>query len=218
MNSVSIAKDISTDEKSSGDKSSNYINIKNDPDSSKSRESIKTTSSMESIDEITTAQKNAYELQKLSVLRTWLIFLVFCFIFEEFALEIPSFPLLSATTKSFLGTLMILIAIMILLIIHSFWKTMNSIYVVSLLMQVAFIMCDMKTTHHFSTPQNHIVVRNACSGRLLLMSLETSMLTALACKHNWQKYVVINTVNLVMFCMLVFVQFDFSICGFWELA
>ena len=55
MNSVSIAKDISTDEKSSGDKSSNYINIKNDPDSSKSRESIKTTPSMESIDEITTA-------------------------------------------------------------------------------------------------------------------------------------------------------------------
>jgi len=78
--------------------------------------------------------KDVYELQKLSVLRTWLIFLVFCFIFEEFALEIPSFPMLSATTKSFLGTLMILIMIMIMLIIHSFYKTMNSIYVVSLLM------------------------------------------------------------------------------------
>ena len=129
--------------------------------------------------------KDVYELQKLSVLRTWLIFMVFCFIFEEFALEIPSFPMLSATTKSFLGTLMILIMIMIMLIIHSFYKTMNSIYVVSLLMQIAFIMCDMKTTHHFSTPKNHIVVKNACSGRLLLMSLETSHLTALACKHNW---------------------------------
>lgn len=79
---------------------------------------------------------DVYELQKLSVLRTWLIFLVFCFIFEEFALEIPSFPMLSATTKSFLGTLMILIMIMIMLIFHSFYKTMNSIYVVSLLMQI----------------------------------------------------------------------------------
>jgi hypothetical protein len=161
---------------------------------------------------------NIYELQKLSVLRTWLIFLVFCFIFEEMALEIPSFPKLSGTTKSYIGTLLILIMVMILLIIHSFYKSMNSIYVVSILMQVGFVMCDMKTTHHFSTPENHIVVRNACSGRLLLMSLETSHLTALACKHNWQKYAMINSVNITMFSVLVFVQFDFKVCGFWELA
>ena len=64
---------------------------------------------------------DVYELQKLSVLRTWLIFLVFCFIFEEFALEIPSYPNLSSTTKSFIGTLLILIMIMIVLIIHSFY-------------------------------------------------------------------------------------------------
>ena len=66
--------------------------------------------------------------------------------------EIPSFPKLSGTTKSYIGTLLMLIMIMILLIIHSFYKSMNSIYVVSVLMQIAFVMCDMKTTHHFSTP------------------------------------------------------------------
>lgn len=76
----------------------------------------------------------------------------------------------------------------------------------------------MKTTHHKSTAQNHIVVRNACSGRLILMALETSHLTSLACRTQWMRFAVVNVVNITMFTILIFVQFDITVAGFWEIG
>lgn len=63
-----------------------------------------------------------------------------------------------------------------------------------------------------------MVVRQACSGRLILMALETSHLTSMAVQSQWTKYVIVNLINVVMFSILVFSSFDASIATFWEIG
>jgi hypothetical protein len=111
-----------------------------------------------------------------------------------------------------------LIAIMILLVIWSFVYDINVLYIVSIIMQVAFIMCDLKTTHHKGSAENHHVVRNACSGRLILMALETSHLTSMAIKTEFYKYVVVNIINVTMFSVLIFIDLKIEFATFWELG
>jgi hypothetical protein len=111
-----------------------------------------------------------------------------------------------------------LIIIMSLGIIYSFVYDVNAIFMVSLLMQIAFIMCNLKTTHHASSPENHHVVRNACSGRLILMAIETSHLTSMAVQTEWTKYAVVNIVNLTMFSVLIFIDLKVEFATFWEIG
>ena len=79
-------------------------------------------------------------------------------------------------------------------------------------------MCDLKTTHHQSSAENHHVVRNACSGRLILMALETSHLTSMAIKTEFYKYVVVNVINLTMFSVLIFIDLKIEFATFWDLG
>jgi hypothetical protein len=79
-------------------------------------------------------------------------------------------------------------------------------------------MCDLKTTYHESSSENHHVVRNACSGRLILMALETSHLTSMAVQTEWAKYAVVNVVNLTMFTVLIFIDLKIEFATFWELG
>jgi len=151
-------------------------------------------------------------------LRMWLIFLVFCFIFEECALELPSLNTLHPKVKNIMRAITIMLVIMTLLIIYSFVYNIKAIYGVSLIMQVAFIMCDLKTTYHESSAENHHVVRNACSGRLILMALETSHLTSMAVQTEWVKYAMVNVVNLTMFTILIFIDLKIEFATFWELG
>jgi len=76
----------------------------------------------------------------------------------------------------------------------------------------------MKTSHHAggANIQNHMVLRNACSGRLILMALQTSHLTSMAVKNHWLKYLCVNVVNILMFTVIVFMQFDLDSASFWE--
>ena len=79
-------------------------------------------------------------------------------------------------------------------------------------------MCDLKTTHHKSSSENHHVVRNACSGRLILMALETSHLTSMAIKTEFYKYIVVNVINLTMFSVLIFIDLKIEFATFWDLG
>ena len=119
--------------------------------------------------------------KRMNILRMWLIFLLFCFIFEESALEIVSVKTYDDTTRNIMRILVSLIVLMLLGVIYSFVYNINAIFLVSILMQFAFICCNFKTEHHAGSPENHHVLRNACSGRLILMALETSHLTSMAC-------------------------------------
>lgn len=154
----------------------------------------------------------------MNILRMWLIFLIFCFIFEECALEIPSISTFDQKTKIIMIIMTSLIAIMSAMVIWSFYYSTNILYLVSIIMQVAFIMCDLKTTHHKGSNENHHVVRNACSGRLILMALETSHLTSMAIKSEFYKYVIVNVINLTMFSVLIFIDLKIEFATFWELG
>lgn len=156
--------------------------------------------------------------RRLNILRMWLIFLIFCFIFEECALEIPSISTYDEKTLNVMRAMTTLIVVMLLGVVYSFVYNINAIFVVSLLMQLAFICCNLKTTHHAGSPENHHVLRNACSGRLILMSLETSHLTSMAVQTEWAKYAVVNIVNLTMFTVLIFIDLKIEFATFWELG
>lgn len=109
--------------------------------------------------------------KRLKILRSWLIFLTCCFIFEELALELPGYANMNKASKTSLGMIALLTVVNICLIVYSFKVNIKAVYFISLTMQVAFICCNLKTSHHASTPENYIVVRNACSARLILMAL-----------------------------------------------
>lgn len=74
------------------------------------------------------------QLRRLQLLRVWLMFLVFCFIFEMTALEVPSLPFIDGPTKSYIGTMALLTLAEIFLIYYSYQKDIHAIYFVSLLM------------------------------------------------------------------------------------
>ena len=156
----------------------------------------------------------------MEVLRQWLIFLTICFIFEEVALEIPSIPNLDANTATFILVLSALILINILLIIASFRRGKSILYFVSINFQIAFVMCNMKTDHHAhgGDMNNKMVLKNACSSRLILMALQTSHLTSMAVKTEWIKFMCVNLINIIMFSIIIFNHFDVSVAGFWEVG
>lgn len=77
-------------------------------------------------------------------------------------------------------------------------------------------MCNLKTTYHDDLSTNQNVVKNACSGRLILMALETSHLTSMAVQTNWLKYVMVNVVNVIMFSSLIINNFDTTSATFWQ--
>jgi hypothetical protein len=158
-----------------------------------------------------------FEMKKMSLLRYWMIFIACCFIFEESALEIPSWGMIDSNTRFFIMVITVLIFVNIILILCSY-KEKNCIYAVSLLFQIAFLGCDMKTSHHTTNTANYISVRNACSGRLILMALETSHLTSLVMKSSWSRFAMVNIVNIIMFSALVFANFDVKAAGFWEIG
>jgi hypothetical protein len=64
----------------------------------------------------------------------WLIFLIFCFIFEECALELPSLKTLDPRVMNIMRVMTALIAIMTALVIYSFVYNIKAIYFVSFIM------------------------------------------------------------------------------------
>ena len=70
----------------------------------------------------------------MNILRMWLIFLIFCFIFEECALEIPSMSTFDEKTKKIMIVMVTLIAIMTVMVIWSFYYSTNILYLVSIIM------------------------------------------------------------------------------------
>ena len=174
------------------------------------------------VDEIITKRKpdqqeNDSEVRRLNLLRGWLLFLVFCFTFEEMALEIPSWALIDPTTKLFIGAISVLTLINFVLLCVSV-NNPRTLFAVAIIMQIAFVCCAFKTNHHLSSPENHYVVRIVCSGRLILMALETSQLSALACRGKWARYSFVNIINAFMFAVLAFLEFDFENAGLWDIG
>ena len=104
------------------------------------------------------------------------------------------------------------------MIIYSLKRNINVVYIMSLTMQFSFIMCSLKTSHHAGTKENHLVVKTACSGRLILMALETSHLTSMAVKTDWVKYAIVNLINIIMFSVIIFIDFKLNIADFWEIG
>lgn len=117
-----------------------------------------------------------------------------------------------------LGMIGMLTIVNICLIVYSYKVNIKAVYFISLTMQISFICCNLKTSHHASTPENYIVVRNACSARLILMALQTSHLTSMAVQTEWAKYAIVNIINITMFTILIFLEFRIDIAGFWEMG
>ena len=157
-------------------------------------------------------------VHRLVILRTWLIFLTFCFIFEITVLEIPGWALMNTTTQTYISLMAVFIGMITVMLILSFTHNQSIVFFASILMQIAFIMCNMKTTHHISTTANHNVVRNACSARLILMALQTSHLTSMAVKAEWKKYALVNVINALMFTIVIFLEFKPYLATFWEIG
>ena len=148
----------------------------------------------------------------------WLMFIIVCFIFELSALEIPSVSLMNRETKFIVGLMVFIILINILLMIYSFQRNINVIFMISMTTQFSFILCNLKTSHHEGLSTNQNVVKNTCSARLILMALETSHLTSMAVKTDWLKYVMVNIVNVIMFSSLVIGKFDTATASFWQVG
>lgn len=145
--------------------------------------------------------------KRIRILRTWLLFIIVAFILELSALEIPSLTMMNKDTKIVVGLMTVIIFVNVILMIYAFHKDINIVFFISLTTQVSFILCNLKTSYHEGFSPNHIVVKQACSGRLILMALETSHLTSMAVQTQWFKYVVVNLINVIMFSVLVFSNF-----------
>lgn len=152
----------------------------------------------------------------MKILRTWLLFIIVCFIFELSALEIPSISHMNKQTKIIVGVMVVIILVNILLMIYAFQRDINVIFFISMTTQISYILCNLKTTYHDNLNANQNVVKNACSGRLILMALETSHLTSMAVRTQWLKYVMVNLVNVIMFTTLIVSNFDTGTASFWQ--
>jgi hypothetical protein len=97
--------------------------------------------------------------KRMRILRTWLLFIILCFILELSALEIPSISMMNRQTQIVVGLMVAIVAINIVLMIYAFKKDINAVYFISLTTQISFILCNLKTSHHEGQSPNHMVVR-----------------------------------------------------------